>query len=354
MAAAEKASQMSLNTPENRKTTREGVNAAQTLFEASGCIFQPVSQENDFGKDAYVDLVNDRAVSPLCIAVQIKSGLSYRREDGTHFIPVGKHAVAWRDSTVPVFGVVYDPEDLQLRWVDLTGYLRDNTLSDEARIPVKREAVLTVRTLIRDLSAAASRYAVSEAPIALKLLSENAEMQRNAVYDIWALGRHDARYLLLLRRLLIELDKRSTRLTIGILSHATAHPDIFWNADNWIPQSVKARIQPSFRWSSREVVHMLHAIDHDEWGRGSIRQSMQMLLLQDPDALTALRGAVTDLMAAKQSDRAAQGIVMALAFTDDPRSELWTFTELFPTLADNDWLNELKLVLAENNQFDLD
>ena len=45
-----------MNVPRSRITAREGVNAAQSLFDACGCVFQEVAQQNDFGKDAYVDL----------------------------------------------------------------------------------------------------------------------------------------------------------------------------------------------------------------------------------------------------------------------------------------------------------
>jgi hypothetical protein len=42
------------------KTERAGVNAVQALFDKCGYVFQPVALDNDFGKDAYVDLVHDR------------------------------------------------------------------------------------------------------------------------------------------------------------------------------------------------------------------------------------------------------------------------------------------------------
>ena len=46
--------------PPNRKTERAGANAVQALFDKCGYVFQPVALDNDFGKDAYVDLVHDR------------------------------------------------------------------------------------------------------------------------------------------------------------------------------------------------------------------------------------------------------------------------------------------------------
>lgn len=40
----------------NRPTERAAVNAVTDFFERNRCIMQPVSGENDIGKDAYVDL----------------------------------------------------------------------------------------------------------------------------------------------------------------------------------------------------------------------------------------------------------------------------------------------------------
>ena len=61
---------MSVKAPTTRTTSRDGVNAAQAFFEHNGCVFQEVAQQNDFGKDGYVDLSDDRFITHLCIAVQ--------------------------------------------------------------------------------------------------------------------------------------------------------------------------------------------------------------------------------------------------------------------------------------------
>jgi hypothetical protein len=95
----------------SRITSRDGVNAARTFFEHHGCTFQEIGQQHDFGKDAYIDVADDRKITHLCVALQIKSGASYRAAAGDYLIPVDNHADLWRRSTVPVFGIVYDPND---------------------------------------------------------------------------------------------------------------------------------------------------------------------------------------------------------------------------------------------------
>lgn len=82
--------------PATRTVAREGVNAAQTSFGRYGCVFQEVAQQNDFGKDAYVDIAGERTVTHLCVALQIKSGESFKTARGDYPIPVEKHAESWR------------------------------------------------------------------------------------------------------------------------------------------------------------------------------------------------------------------------------------------------------------------
>ena len=109
---------VSVKVPTTHAVSREGVNAVQALFESGECVFQEVAQQNDIGKDAYVDISQEGLVTGTCAALQIKSGESFRASHGDYFITVGKHSDSWRGSTVPVFGLVYDPSDRLLRWAD--------------------------------------------------------------------------------------------------------------------------------------------------------------------------------------------------------------------------------------------
>lgn len=130
-----------------RVTSRDGVNAGRMFFEHHACTFQEIDQQQDFGKDGYVDIADDGKVSHLCVALQIKSGPSYRTAGGDYAVPVDDHADLWRRSTVPVFGIVYDPEDGHIRWVDLTGYLRAHPDQTNGSVPVSGRQTLDVMSL---------------------------------------------------------------------------------------------------------------------------------------------------------------------------------------------------------------
>lgn len=116
------------------------------LLDHHECRFQAVDQEQDIGKDVYVDIADNAGITPFCVALQIKSGVSYRTAD-RYAVPVDYHADLWRRSAVPVFGIVYDPEDEQIRWLDMTGYLRAHPEQSGGSVPVVARQTLDVMTL---------------------------------------------------------------------------------------------------------------------------------------------------------------------------------------------------------------
>jgi Domain of unknown function (DUF4365) len=137
----------------NRKVETSATNAARTLFESCDFVFQEVNLANDYGKDAYVDTTEEGGLTGLCIGVQIKGGTSYRRPCG-YGIPIDKaHEKVWRNSNVPIGGIVFDPENEKLYWCNISGYLLDHpTKYVGSYIPVPRENVLTEKTLRTDFA----------------------------------------------------------------------------------------------------------------------------------------------------------------------------------------------------------
>lgn len=338
--------------PQTRITAREGVNAAQSLFEAAGCVFQEIAQQNDFGKDAYVDLGKGGSVTHLCIAIQMKSGPSFRSSSGDYFIPVESHASDWRKSTVPVFGLVFDPADKKIRWVDLTGYLRAHPEMDSGSVPVKAKALLDGDTIHKDLARAAAKYEGTES-IGVLLLADS-DRQAEAVFDAWALGRRDPRYLILLRRLILDLNGPALRHAIYALSHVGSHPDIFWTKDNWIPQNITEQVIPSFRWSPDELAHMIRAVDVQEWGRGTLGQSLDVLFYEDPDVVAKLHLAVGILLRRSESDWAVRAATVILAHSrKDAREQLAQIVRSHPELVDNEWFPAVSESVQQEGWFSL-
>ncbi len=338
----------------NRRIEREGVNAAQAFFERNNCVFQEVALQNDFGKDAYLDVTRVGVFGPLCVALQIKSGRSYRTSSGDYLIPLDHHANTWRNSTVPIFGIVYDPDDKELRWTDLTAYLRDNPDKNTGSAPVARSSVLTETSIGGEFVRAIHKYSSSGGSyIVLNMLSDEPEQQVSAVLDAWALGRSDARYLLLLRRVIAELSSEATRRAIWVLSHATSHPDIFWTSENWIPDDVKNRVRASFRWSAEEISHTFMALNVEETGRGTLGQSLHLILREDPCLVEKMKQSVAQLLQASETDHTMHVLVTMLASTENPSEVLEEMIIQHAELLESAWVRDIRLTLREHNYVDL-
>ncbi len=322
--------------PSERITAREGINAAQAFFERHRCIFQEVAQQNDFGKDAYVDIGDEGSVSFLCVALQVKAGVSYRTARGDYSIPLDEHANNWRFSTVPIFGVVYDPDDQLMRWIDITGHLRANPQKQIGSIPVGREAILTEENLRGAFTAALAEYAGRFGTIATKLLA-SGDVQTDAVYDAWALGRSDAKYLIMIRRFILDYEPRALQRAIHLLAHAGSHPDIFYiKGKNWIPTTVSDLVTPSFRWSPEELVKMFKVIDIEDYGRGTLGQSLDVLLFEEPNLIAKLHMTIGLLLEENETEQALRAASLAITHSQDQREEIQKLVVDFPVLMEDE------------------
>ena len=172
-----------------RRTERAGVRAVTDFFESNDCVVQPINGENDFGKDLYVDLTQAEVITGTTGAIQVKSGPSYRTANG-YQIPIDQHLHCWRDSTVPVIGVVCDEERALMVWTNLTQHLRTRT-DDLKHVPVPSSSILD-RAALPMLEASIRETGVGTHPL-VELWSTNAIDVREAVWDCLALGRRGPR-----------------------------------------------------------------------------------------------------------------------------------------------------------------
>ncbi|GAA2378563.1 MULTISPECIES: DUF4365 domain-containing protein [Streptomyces] len=138
----------------SRRIEKAGCNALRTLLEDNDHIVQEIAGQNDFGEDFIVNLTRNGKRTGHWIAIQVKSGKKYKRRNG-YSIPVGDHFDDWRDSKIPVIGVVYDLETSSLFWVNLTRELRasNSPISQIKVSPDSRLSAETIRGFTADIEA---------------------------------------------------------------------------------------------------------------------------------------------------------------------------------------------------------
>jgi hypothetical protein len=334
-----------------RVVSRDGVNTTRLFFEHYGCTFQEIDQQQDVGKDVYVDLADAAGFTPLCVALQVKSGASYRAAKGDYAVPVDHHADLWRRSTVPVFGIVHDPEDAKLRWVDLTGYLRAHPDQIGGSVPVSGRHTLDELSLRGAFAAAVSAYgARGTTDLVLNLLSPEP-FQIGAMYDAWALSRSDPKYLLLLRRFLMDLHPEAVRRTIWLLSHVGSHPNIFWTKDNWIRPDAEQLLLPSFRWSPEELAHMVRAVDYSDYGRGTLGECLDVLLYEDPYIAQKLHLSIALLLKDSDHTQAVRAATLVLSHTRDQPKQLALIIADYPAMMEHEWFQDIAAAVGESGTF---
>ncbi|MEV0601003.1 DUF4365 domain-containing protein [Streptomyces sp. NPDC050315] len=173
---------------DTRRTERAGVNAFRALMESAGHIFQEIDGGNDYGEDCYLSLTENGRRTGDIVAVQVKSGVSYKQARG-YVIPCGKHVEDWARSRIPVIGVVYDPEMRELYWVNLSQALKGQVAKGKkpSYVSIDENAILdstTVHSMIADVQS----YIVGTygPPVSLEGL-------RYALRDAWDQVQEDKR-----------------------------------------------------------------------------------------------------------------------------------------------------------------
>jgi hypothetical protein len=128
----------------SNKKGRNGLNILTKIVENElGWIVRPNHQEDDFGIDAYIDIVLDEYLTGKSIAIQIKSGDSYFKEinnDFWNFHGEKKHLNYYLNQDIPVLIVLVDLNNEIAYWeVCIMEYVNLQTESWTMPIPKKQQ-----------------------------------------------------------------------------------------------------------------------------------------------------------------------------------------------------------------------
>jgi hypothetical protein len=321
------------------------------IFEDAGMHVQEVDTANDIGKDLYVDLADDGRFTGELIALQVKGGRSYRGANDAHRLTASADdRELWANSSVPVFGLVHDPDQDALYWTNLTAWSRANYAAPGNLVATMSAWRLTTETLASFLREARAFLSASGPPALLGLADDDPSLQLQAVYDAFGLGRRDPRPLLLLRRSLLFLGDDALVHAIRILNLALVrgHGDIYWNAGNWVDDRVRARVSLELSsWTLPEASRLLALPDGEEWMRGGLGQDVAALISSGwgPEVERLL-----EQVAATQPFEAAWPALMLLvnAAGEDGPATFDAIAPASPSLRSSPLVGELGWVLKEH------
>lgn len=113
--------------PTKRKETiveKEGIRFIQSVVEGRNDLFHDL--KDDFGLDGQIELVDNEVVLGHSIGVQIKSGSSYCSIKTCHIPSDKRHFEYWKRHSLTIVGIVYDPNEKNAYWVNISNYLDQN------------------------------------------------------------------------------------------------------------------------------------------------------------------------------------------------------------------------------------
>ncbi|MFI7837893.1 DUF4365 domain-containing protein [Pseudomonas asiatica] len=80
----------------SQSTSRDGINFVRSLVERQKSTCQEIDLHNDLGNDAYLEFIVAENATGCCVALQIKSGTSYRNSYGNYFFQANRdHFEYW-------------------------------------------------------------------------------------------------------------------------------------------------------------------------------------------------------------------------------------------------------------------
>ena len=287
-----------------------------------------VPNERDIGIDGFVQ-VTDEQGNPTgdVFAVQVKSGKSYLRTTGGA-VGVKSHRELWRHATAPVIAVVHDPATGGMWWANASDALdREPTLTTvavESPLPTGHGDVMPLLRSVR-------LHADFRAGVPRGLGSTDVDEQAAAAWQSLMLGNRSSHALIALRRVLVGLDPVARAHAVEVLAHCTPHPDIFWAKDTLLPTAVRDEVSATFRWSLEELEALFEVIDENGIDRGSVGQSMYMLLFEDPGCEALLRQGALTFMTGNDVF-AGWAAYLAVVHADDQAAEWDLLLGLEPAL----------------------
>lgn len=98
---------------------------------------------------------------------------------------------------------------------------------------------------------------------------------------------------------------------------------------------------------------MLRAVDHADYGRGTLGECLDVLLYEDPNVVSKLHLAITLLLKDPAITQAVRAATLALTHSRDQRQQLALLIRTYPSLAEHEWFQEVAASVEEYGELSL-
>ncbi len=269
-------------------TEREGINYLRSVVERANCLFHEIHRENDFGNDAIIEFVEKEDVKGICIAVQVKSGSSYCTPT-TCSIPADKaHFEYWKGHTLPVIGVVYDPQEAKAYWISITNHLTQNPKAIQSGPYSITFLKGGVNRLDDDSFREIFLPTFLNQPVVLDY-QKSVDWANDEDYGKHSMGIgslfHAYRDNLEIWDIFLDIlhNRPASNIhpsLVYFLVLIPGHEDIFWSSRNRLSDEIRTYVAGKISLLNKDdAIKLLSFIDHNGIQRGALGQSVVHIIL---------------------------------------------------------------------------
>lgn len=268
-------------------TERDGVNHIRKVVEHHNCVFNEIHRENDYGNDAFIELVDNENVTGKYLLVQIKSGNSYNSINSCKIPASADHFNYWKNHKLPVIGIVYDPAEECGYWINISSFLNRNPL-------IIKSGPFTIKFSKLPINKFDNKGFIDfflpiflNRPIILDF-DRSVEFAKSDDFDMHLVGikslfygfRNEEKTWDIFESILKE---RPSNLTTGclayIFAHVPGHGDIYWHNESNLSCEIESILKERFKKYDKDIlVPLIRLVDENGFARGSAGQSIYAII----------------------------------------------------------------------------
>jgi hypothetical protein len=334
--------------PRSRTVENEGILRVAQVVNWHGSIFREIHQEKDIGIDGIIEIVKNQEAEGLLVAVQVKSGESYTK-DNKFVVDVNQnHLDYWQNFMLPVVIICYSPNSDLLAWRSVNRYIESCQKDKEE--PIK-SIEIPFHNIFDGDAISKGLYGVALERKDERLLFKSADLVLSDDADkrqqgLLILASHPAsrstRLIVnLASRMVLDEDIENVKIAISTLGACIAPTKWAWsyNNPNWDVAFYAQRC--CFNFDGRHIRRMMEAINDGYFGRRSIGEACIDCIRSIPNGENFTREIVLD----KDADPKTRINALALFYAGDWES----LREDEPRLR-KDGLGDLLDWLQENSE----
>lgn len=361
---------MPIQWSDTKKVELQGVIEVLKIVNDSGSIFNKIDGSNDIGIDGFIEFIQNKAPTGLCVGIQVKSGDSNitGNNETVSFKADRNHFEYWFNHILPIIAIVYIPKESKAYWFDLTKYLANNEDIIESgpyTIQVSKSNLFDVQSFTY-FQYSLSKYLRSYGEDkffgrALKYLvdfkSENN--RRVGIRSLFSFHRDKLEtWYYLITRFNYEYDFDVQNALIYAYRHLLSHGDIWWHPGNIIEENIskEAKQLIPLYFGLNEIQKLLSHINEEEGiSRGTIGFDVNFIIKLIPNRIEILKRII---LQTETSDEkrfwAAVCLINEIQYTDLERAIAFanSMVENFPKSENVERFQLIQLTLMEESQID--